>query len=129
MVSSVTAIWIEPKVKPEYWFRDLDSPVLFADALAITVRPQAGSGLNTVVEGGPYSALQAHIRKILTSIGMDSKFAYASLLSRDTSAVESLLGTMGRLHTLCHPLVLGRVNSDYDGAGTDELIDSPRRPY
>lgn len=76
-----------------------------------------GSGVKKLVEGRPYSALQAHIRKILTSIDMDSNFAYASLLSRGTSAVESLLGIMG------HPLVLARVNSDYEGAGTDEILD------
>lgn len=118
MASSLTATWIETKVKPKYWFRNLVLPFLFADPLATTVRPQAGSGVNTVVEGRPYSALQAHIRKILKSIDMDRKFAYASLLSRSTSAFESLLGTMG------HPLVLARVNSDYDGAGTDELLNS-----
>lgn len=109
MVSSVTATWIQPEVKPEYLFQNLISPILLADALATTIRPQVESGVNTVVEGRPYSALQAHIRKILISMDMCSNFAYASLLSRGTSAVESLPGTMGRLHSLGHPLVLGHV--------------------
>lgn len=109
MVSSVTAIWIQPEVKPEYWFRNLISPILLADALATTIRPQGGSGVNTVVEGRSYSSLQAHIRKILISMEMCSNFVYASLLSRGMSAVESLLGTMGCLHSLGHPLVLGHV--------------------
>lgn len=109
MVSSVTATWIEPEVKPEYWFRNLISPILLAGALATTIRPQGGSGVNTVVEGRPYSAVQAHMRKILISMEMYSNFVYASLLSRGTSAVESLLGAMGRLHCLGHPLALGHV--------------------
>ncbi len=92
-------------------------------------QPQAGSGfnkldgshrkrvsVNTLVEVGPHSALQAPIREILRGIDMDSTVAYASLLSRGASAVESLLGAMGRLHCLGHPLALGRVNGDQDGA-------------
>lgn len=119
MVSSVTGTWIVPEVtaKPEYWVRNLVSPVLFAEALATMVRPRAGSGVNTLIEVGPHSALQAPIREILTGIEMDSKVTYASLLSRGApSAVESLLGAMGRLHCLGHALALRRVNRDHDGA-------------
>ncbi|KAI0100021.1 putative polyketide synthase [Nemania sp. FL0031] len=129
VVSSVTGTWIsnEDLAKPEYWVRNLVSPVLFADALAVMVRPQGESGstklgnsvsINTLVEVGPHSALQAPIREILREMDMDSTIAYASLLSRSVSAVESLLGTMGRLHCLGHPFALGRVNGDQDGDRT-----------
>lgn len=118
MVSSVTGTWIVPEVtaKPEYWVRNLVSPVLFADALATMVRPQAGTGVDTLLEVGPHSALQGPIRETLKNIEMESKVTYASLLSRGASAVESLLGATGRLHCLGHSLALGRVNRDHDGA-------------
>lgn len=128
MVSSVTGTWISSEViaKPEYWVQNLVSPVLFADALAILVRPPAESALeeldsltkrkhmsiNTLVEVGPHSALQAPIRDILRAMDLDSIVAYMSLLSRDASAVQSLLGAMGRLHCLGHQLALSRVNKD-----------------
>ncbi|XDG05889.1 hypothetical protein ABKA04_005504 [Annulohypoxylon sp. FPYF3050] len=126
IVSSVTGTWIAPEViaKPEYWVRNLISPVLFFDALATMTlsQPESGSknldggvSISTLLEVGPHSALQAPIREILRSIDVDSKVAYVSLLSRGVSAVESLLGAMGRLHCLGHPMSLGRVNRDRDG--------------
>ncbi|KAK4160344.1 hypothetical protein QBC43DRAFT_359689 [Cladorrhinum sp. PSN259] len=131
VVSSVTGTWISPEelAKPEYWVRNLVSPVLFADALAAMTRPQAGSSfkkldgshrtrasVNTLAEVGPHSALQGPIREILRDIDMDGTVAYVPLLSRGASAVESVLGAMGRLHCLGHPLALGRVNKEQDGA-------------
>ncbi|KAI0543496.1 putative polyketide synthase [Xylaria curta] len=126
IVSSVTGTWVscEDMAKSEYWVRNLVSQVLFADALAVMVRPQAESGckklensmsINTLAEVGPHSALQAPIREILREMDMDGTVAYASLLSRDVSAVESFLKAMGHLHCLGHPLALGRVNRDQDG--------------
>ncbi|KAK3324427.1 putative polyketide synthase [Cercophora scortea] len=137
MVSSVTGTWIssEAMSKPEYWVRNLVSPVLFADALAAMTRPQAGTGfkkldgshstrvsVNTLLEVGPHSALQAPIREILRDINMDSTIAYVPLLSRGASAVESLLGAMGRLHCMGHTLALNRVNG---GQSQDQEGDIP----
>ncbi|KAK3687943.1 putative polyketide synthase [Podospora appendiculata] len=137
MVSSVTGTWTTPEAvaKPEYWVHNLVSPVLFADALAAMTRPQTGTGfkkldgshstrvsVNTLVEVGPHSALQAPIREILRDINMDSTIAYVPLLSRGASAVESLLGAMGRLHCLGHPLALTRVNA---GDGREQEGDMP----
>jgi acyl transferase domain-containing protein len=126
IVSSVTGTWVscEDMAKSEYWVRNLVSPVLFADALNVMIRLQTerdhkqldkSISINTLIEVGPHSALQAPIREILHEMNIDSTVAYASLLSRDVSAVESLLETMGRLHCLGHPLALGRVNTDLVG--------------
>lgn len=130
IVSSVTGTWIAPEVvaKPEYWVRNLISPVLFSDALATMTRPQPESdykhldggdrtpvSVSTLLEVGPHSALQAPIREILRGVDMDNNIPYVSLLSRGLSAVESLLGAMGRLHCLGQSVALGRVNRDQDG--------------
>ncbi|KAI0805327.1 putative polyketide synthase [Xylaria sp. FL0064] len=126
IVSSMTGTWIPPEemAEPEYWVCNLVSPVLFAGALAtMMIRPQpqpprAESGreklkIDTLVEVGPHSALQAPVREILRGIdNIDGNVAYVSLLSRGASAIDSLLGAMGRLHCLGHTLALGRVNRD-----------------
>ncbi|KAK2603644.1 hypothetical protein QQS21_004225 [Conoideocrella luteorostrata] len=130
MVSSVTGTWISSDVtaEPEYWVRNLVSPVLFADALVVTTRPQAGGvfknlngdshgyvnfeSVSTLIEVGPHSSLQAPIDEILRGINMDNTVEYVSLLSRNRLAVESVLGAMGRLHCVGHRLELGRVNRE-----------------
>ncbi|KAF2015123.1 hypothetical protein BU24DRAFT_452003 [Aaosphaeria arxii CBS 175.79] len=107
LISSVTGTWIasEAMAKPEYWIRNLISPVLFSDALATMAH-----SVNTLLEVGPHSALQAPVREILRDIDVESTTTYVPLLSRGVSAVKSLLAAMGRLHCLGHPLALDYVN-------------------
>jgi acyl transferase domain-containing protein len=127
MVSSVTGTWI-PRAdlaNPEYWVRNLVSPVLFSDALA-TMAAAAGSttskpkldgsharavALTELVEIGPHSVMQGPSREILRSIGKDSVIRYLSALVRKQSAISTVLDLAGRLHCLGHPVRLQQVNA------------------
>ncbi|KAH8879535.1 hypothetical protein GQ53DRAFT_853631 [Thozetella sp. PMI_491] len=132
VASSVTGTWIaaETLSDPEYWVRNLVSPVLFSDALAAMCVKPTGSGFKKLdgshrrscsvqhlVEVGPHAALQGPVRDILRNVGSSAEAsAYVSLLARKVSAVESVLQAVGRLHCLGHAPALASVNKDRPGA-------------
>lgn len=127
MASSVTGTWITRAelASPTYWVRNLVSPVLFSDALAVvcskseskTIGPKKLDGshlqaisISEIVEVGPHSALQGPVKDILSSIGQDKTINYMSVLARNKSAVDTVLEVTGRLYCLGYPVNLARVN-------------------
>jgi acyl transferase domain-containing protein len=125
MISTVTGAHIktEEVCKPEYWVRNLISPVQFSDALASICQPSLrgykkldGSHRNEVsvtglIEIGPHSALSGPIREILASVKQGSTtITYTSLLVRKVSAVQTVLQAMGQLHCLGYSPALAQVN-------------------
>jgi acyl transferase domain-containing protein len=125
MVSSVTGSWAsrDELAKPEYWVRNLVSPVLFSDALA-TLCSSKNKGLkNTdtshvetasisdLLEIGPHSALQGPTMETLRSLNQDKNIRYMSVLVRKVSAVHSMLDVAGNLYCLGYPIDLQQVNS------------------
>ncbi|XPS69086.1 hypothetical protein M3J09_001366 [Ascochyta lentis] len=148
MVSSVTGSWIakEDLAKPDYWVRNLVSPVLYSDAITTLCSKSRvtgnkkldGSHLKSVVitdlvEIGPHSALQGPTREILQSISQDKIIGYMSALVRGTSAVHSLLELAGRLYCLGLNIDLLRVNLDVtskaEKATAKALSNLPEYPF
>jgi acyl transferase domain-containing protein len=132
LISSVTGDWASPYelAKPEYWVRNLVSPVLFSDALSMCLR-SVGNMLNVsdVVEIGPHSALQAPVREIMSSLGKDKAINYVSVLIRNTSAITSLLECIGRLHCLGYSPSLARANNEERKVGLTSLTNLPPYPF
>ncbi|KAI9162660.1 reducing type I polyketide synthase [Paramyrothecium foliicola] len=139
MASSVTGNWISPYelAKTEYWIRNLVSPVLFSDAVAcVCVKPfpmaSKGDGPppcpSDLLEVGPHSALQGPIREILSKISKDKTIAYIPILTRQRSAVVTVLEAMGRLHSLGHPVRLPVVNCEQPGT-LRSLTTLPQYPF
>ncbi|KAI0379259.1 hypothetical protein F5Y04DRAFT_290474 [Hypomontagnella monticulosa] len=139
MASSVTGSWVSANElrQPQYWVRNLVSPVLFSDALTTvcTDKAQSAGSHYVLVEVGPHSALQGASKDTCRSAGMDN-LTYIALLVRDVSAVNSVLGSAGQLHCLGCPVRLDLVNGDATRAGGSvkeqslrPLIDLPQYSF
>ncbi|RAH40505.1 type I polyketide synthase [Aspergillus brunneoviolaceus CBS 621.78] len=125
MISSVTGAWIseEELSKPEYWVRNLVSPVLFDDAVSklcsqstTSTRRFDGSHRRNVapdhlLEIGPHSALQGPCGDILKAVGKHDQITYIPLLRRGRSAVDCVMHGAGRLHCSGYPIDLLSVNN------------------
>lgn len=150
MVSSVTGKWIDRAdlAQPDYWVRNLVSPVLFSDALATmcansganksTAAKLNGSHVRTaaiseLVEIGPHSVMQGPSREILRGIGKEGALRYMSALVRKQSAVGTVLDLAGRLHCVGHPVKLEQVNNSRTGlkssASNKVLAMLPEYPF
>lgn len=111
---------------PEYWVRNMISPVRFSEALAAMCTPEPAqitkkidlSHLNVPVvdhllEIGPHAALQGPVRDILATCPARTKrpaVTYSSALKRGQDAAQTLLNTLGMLFCKGIPVNLRRVN-------------------
>ena len=143
MVSSVTGsiISIEELTQPEYWIKNMISPVLFSDAIhrmcwqsPKTLRKKLGAGKSTVtvddlVEIGPHSALQAPIKDVLKILVKREDITYSSMLARNSSALSSALEVVGRLYCLGYHVNFFEVNQTATKDRPMILPDLPEYPF
>ena len=145
IASTVTGDFINPAefLDPRYWVKNMTSTVRFAEALAklcsrskskrrkkLDLAHRKELSFQLLVEIGPHSALKAPCKEIL-----ESQITYVSVLTRNQSAIKTLLTAVGRLYCLGHPLRLAVVN----GLSTDirsktntsahMLVDLPQYPF
>jgi NADPH:quinone reductase-like Zn-dependent oxidoreductase/NAD(P)-dependent dehydrogenase (short-subunit alcohol dehydrogenase family)/SAM-dependent methyltransferase len=122
MMSSVTGKLIAtPDLRsPEYWVKNLVSPVQFARAFK-QVCKMSGSkkldgshrsqlGVNILLEVGPHAALQAPIRDLLETIHWGRSVHYTAALRRNQPATNTFLDAVGLLNGLGCSVDLSRVN-------------------
>ena len=106
-VSSVYAEPITGKISPAYWRKNLESPVLFSDAVAGLTK---GKKLH-LIEIGPHSALEMPIKQTCKKLKIkDADLNYNSVLVRGKSGVESTLSLMGQLFLHGHEVAFGQIN-------------------
>jgi acyl transferase domain-containing protein/NADPH:quinone reductase-like Zn-dependent oxidoreductase len=137
MVSSVTGLEIsfDELCKPEYWVRNMTSPVRFSDAAArMCVGPSADedhfSKLSQLIEIGPHSALRRPLREILNAENLQGDIGYSSLLMRGQNAIHSTLNVAGLLHCSGYPVDLYKVNRlDQSRTKPSLLPDLPQYPF
>ncbi|GKZ67455.1 hypothetical protein AnigIFM50267_001845 [Aspergillus niger] len=125
MVSTVTGNWITPDVlrQPQYWARNLVSPVRFSEAsgvacISTTSPPEKLDGshyksleVHHVVEIGPHSVLQGPTKSILADLKRTSVH-YISLLQRNVSATSTLLDAVGYLWAAGYAVDLAAANQE-----------------
>ncbi|KAL4862002.1 hypothetical protein BDV12DRAFT_203449 [Aspergillus spectabilis] len=127
-------------LNPEYWVKNLLSPVKFSEAVtallsqsSTKVRRKGMAGVNALVEIGPHSALQGPLRDIVAHIPNlnVNSVMYTSLLQRGKNAAATALDAAGRLWTLGFRLDLARVNSGTSSppAHWKPSVDLPRYPF
>lgn len=136
MVSSVTGQSIEPsELTPEYWVRNLVSPVLFADAVTAMLRgsrrrfrrgAKAEPAVDFLLELGPHATLQTPLSDIVKAQAQED-VKYASMLLRGENAVDSAMTTAGKLY--CHgcPVDVTAVNDIRHECRV--LVDLPAYPW
>ncbi|KAL2169361.1 hypothetical protein VTG60DRAFT_6135 [Thermothelomyces hinnuleus] len=109
---------------PEYFVRNLTSPVLFSEAFDKMCFAEDGSvQVDVVVEIGAHSTLAGPIRQILKKRG--TELPYASTLSRNVDAVETMQNLAVGLLEQGYPVDLSAVN-DPLGAGPAFVHDLPK---
>ncbi|KAI1462907.1 ketoacyl-synt-domain-containing protein [Daldinia caldariorum] len=99
MYSSVTGHVISwEDLSPEYWVRNMASPVLFADAMHSMMSVKNSEKPSFILEVGPHSSLQGPIRQILDAEEkLRQRPVYSSLLRRGRDATVTLLEATGKL--------------------------------
>ena len=106
-ISSVYAQELTGKVLASYWRKNLESPVLFSDAVEGLVKDHELH----LVELGPHSALELPIKQTRTKLRLtDSNVHYTTALSRGKNAVDCALNLMGNLYLHGHEVDFAKVN-------------------
>ncbi|MCJ1311389.1 hypothetical protein MMC25_005060 [Agyrium rufum] len=106
-VSSVTGEPVLGKVGPSYWRANLESPVLFSDALRVLMQ----NSKYHLVEVGPHSALEMPIKQTKAKLGLDDNvLQYSTVLSRGKNGVTCALSLAGRLFLHGHEIDFSEVN-------------------
>lgn len=114
-----------------YWRANLESPVLFSEAVASLVDME-DVPIHALVEIGPHPALKGPLEQILKAGG--KTVAYASTLKRQEDGRKSMLQLAGTLFSLNATLDLAAVNAvdEIDGTGLEHgctSIDLPTYQY
>ncbi|ORY63304.1 uncharacterized protein BCR38DRAFT_475285 [Pseudomassariella vexata] len=113
----------------KYWRQNLESPVLFHQAVTEML---INCPVDILVEVGPHGALQGPLRQLSKSISDSTKFpTYYPTLTRGSNDVTSILTLAGNLFTLGYEIDLGRVNATETRGGNDYqfakvITDLPR---
>lgn len=104
-ISSVTGQTRTNGLDAAYWRSNLESPVLFSEALTKMVTDHGSCDL---VELGPHSALELPIKQTLSKISKPRR--YGSALVRNRDGVQCMLTLAGRLWLQGHAISLSKVN-------------------
>lgn len=106
-ISSVTAEQIFPGVGPAYWRSNLESQVLFADA----VERLYENGDFHLIEVGSHSALELPINQIRSGLGITAdRMPYSTAIKRHANSIESVLHLAGSLWLHGHDMAFEKVN-------------------
>lgn len=111
----------EASLGPQYWQKNLESPVLFRSAVLSLLRHDISKNL-IFMEVGPHTALEGPLRQIQAETTNSSP--YVSTLLRSKNDVEAVLGSVGKLHSLRYPVDLTKAVSS-----GSTLVDLPRYPW
>lgn len=108
MFSSVTGRRLSPRdCTPDYWVKNMVSPVQFSAALTETIRAH---DLDVFVEVGPHPALKGPAMDTLAVLGKDN-IVYFGTLCRNKPTFDSLLITVGGMVNAGLQVLTGAVNS------------------
>ncbi|CAN8101888.1 unnamed protein product [Discula destructiva] len=97
MVSSTTGKILE-EIDDQYWSRNLQSPVLFNQAMQTALTEESFSEVDLLIEVGPHSALSGPIKQIRRKLeGSSDKIEYIPTLIRHEDSSVRLLKVAGEL--------------------------------
>lgn len=83
---------------PAYWQTNLESPVLFNQAVSSIMENNGLSNNTLFLEVGPHGALQGPLRQILAGFSLSA--LHVSVMVRNQDCLESLLAAAGKLYSL-----------------------------
>lgn len=111
MFSSVTGEKAAASLPLEYWRENLESPVLFNQAVQALVNRM--SDVRYFIEIGPHSALAGPIKDIRAALGKnEGQMRYLSAIKRNSDNHENILNLAGSLFLAGYPVDVAKVNAD-----------------
>ena len=114
-------------LESSYWVANLTNPVLFTQALAELCAHEKDASVDTLLEIGPHSALQAPIQDLFkANTDWAGQFRYLSCLRRAEDARLTLLSAVADLITRGYPVAVSHVNLN---ESTNVLVDLPSYPW
>ena len=127
--SSLTGDSIDThRLDAKYWAQNMTSPVRFVQAIE-KMCVLGSEGVDTLVEIGPHSALEAPTRDILKATpGLTKQINYLPTLVRQKDGCLTMLQLVSKLHVRGHTPDLAAVNGHLDTMGT-VLKDLPSYPW
>jgi len=126
MYSSVTGGMLDGrKLGARYWRQNLESTVLFSNAVKAMVVD--GASVNTLIEIGPHSTLASPLRDIRAAIGLPVEaLVYSPTLIRRKDASHAVIQVAGKLFAHGYrALDLEKVNGIEDYQSRRVLVDLP----
>ncbi|KAF2656390.1 hypothetical protein K491DRAFT_778066 [Lophiostoma macrostomum CBS 122681] len=121
----------EMEIGPSYWRRNLESPVLFAQAIEVLVG-HSTEELDVLLEIGPHPALSGPIKQITQLVkghGMKTP-AYLGSLKRGRGDLESILELGGNLFLHNVPVDIDVLNAVDDSCPAKAIpVDLPNYKY
>ncbi|KAB8221196.1 hypothetical protein BDV33DRAFT_202677 [Aspergillus novoparasiticus] len=123
------------ELNANYWVANLLSPVNFVGGLSSLLREaksHSGKPVDTLIEIGPHSALEAPIRETAQECASVRNIKYLPCIKRKSNAVETMqqlaVGLFMRGLNIC----FGLINADGDGKGSKRpvlLTNMPKYPW
>ncbi|KAL5372036.1 hypothetical protein DPSP01_013809 [Paraphaeosphaeria sporulosa] len=109
MFSSVTGSENNQACNAEYWRRNMESPVLFSQAVSAALTEDAAADF--IIEVGPSGALAGPFKQIKASLGSGAAHvSYHAASRRDVAAVDAIFEIAGELFLAGAQVDLARVN-------------------
>ena len=110
-----------------YWVANLTNPVHFVQALHKLCIDEEDASIDTLVEIGPHSALQAPVQDLLkANADWGGKFRYLSCLRRGEDTCSTLLSAVSDLVSRGYPVNISHMNLD---VSRKVLVDMPSYPW
>ncbi|KAL9046411.1 MAG: hypothetical protein Q9214_000744, partial [Letrouitia sp. 1 TL-2023] len=107
-ISSVTTREISSAVGPDYWRRNLESPVMFSQGLETLSHGRRFQ----LIELGPHAALKLPISQLRSHLGIsEADLPYYNALTRGQDSANSLLTLMGNLFLSGRDVPYEKVNA------------------
>ena len=114
------------EIEPEYWVKNLLSPVRFSEAMSILLDSQSEYDV-TCIEIGPHSALAGPFKQICRSVSAEGRMEYFSSILRNKNDVDQALKLACDLFYNGWKLDLASINFPDGKTGARVLTDLP--PY
>ncbi|EED11953.1 polyketide synthase, putative [Talaromyces stipitatus ATCC 10500] len=130
--------------EPSYWALNMVSPVRFSQAVEkmcfqsgsniskkIDMSHKCVSAVNHIIEIGPHGTLQGAIRQIIQAFPREKRIDYNSVLTMGRPAMDTMLETMGKLHTMGVCLSLREINEPQEEQkmARSILVNLPEYPF
>ncbi|KAL2072660.1 hypothetical protein VTL71DRAFT_12003 [Oculimacula yallundae] len=108
MFSSTTGKVVKSSPGPEYWVRNMISPVLFHQSISAML--SQAEPVNVLIEIGPSNVLSGPINQIKTS--MFQSIEYLPAWKRGDEALQTFLNLAGKLFVMGSSISLAAINRD-----------------